>query len=366
MDAYEGFLTSVYSGGDVFRPTFFELIAQEQLMDVLRSALRFAIGIWAERAPAWLLPLFSRWEAVYSAGLLFLEGYHLRIHGATFAEHFFGLRRQEIASGRALSPLEAVERERRRRQAPLTRRQQTFSLAVAVLLPWLRSQCEARFRQAEAPLMPARSNADRVWLRTYPWVHAGHILALFGYRLLYLLERMEVWSPWLHLLGLRLVRHFPDPPASAADKPHNVMARLRDSVGSLGAASLWGAVYLMQFLQWWYQRAHLLQPYQPKKAPPPPPERAPYQEALFPTAVAPRSSGRVAEGEGGPARLVLLPEDSTICALCHRVRRNPAMSCSGYVFCYPCLLAHVQQHSACPVTGLAMTEVHVRRLREDG
>lgn len=34
MAAYEGFLTSIYAGKDIFRPTFFELIAQEQLSEV--------------------------------------------------------------------------------------------------------------------------------------------------------------------------------------------------------------------------------------------------------------------------------------------------------------------------------------------
>ena len=48
MAAYEGFLTSIYAGKDIFRPTFFELIAQEQLSEVSGEScpMRFRWGIW--------------------------------------------------------------------------------------------------------------------------------------------------------------------------------------------------------------------------------------------------------------------------------------------------------------------------------
>ncbi|CAE8585243.1 unnamed protein product [Polarella glacialis] len=354
MAVSEGFLTSIYAGGDIFRPTFFELIAQEQLMDALRPAVRFVVSVLAERAPPWALPLFSRWETVYSAFLLLLEGHHLRVHGATFAEHFFGLRRQEIASGRRLSPLEVVEAARRRLSAPaLSRRQQAASLAVAVLLPWFRSRCEERFREAEGMAVAARGRRELAWLRVYPWVHAANVSAAFGYRLLYLLEQTDAWSPWLHVLGFRLVRHFPEPPSVDSGTKGRVQ-RLWEAASSAGGASLWSAVYMMQFLQWWYQREHLLQPFRQRKVPPPPPARPPYQDCALPLAPA-SSADSMALDRGSGARLVLLPQDRTICALCHRVRRNPASSCSGYVFCYPCLVPHIQRFGNCPISGLPMS-----------
>eukprot|EP00434_Breviolum_minutum_P025571 symbB.v1.2.022594.t1/scaffold2013.1/size94568/3 len=115
-----------------------------------------------------------------------------------------------------------------------------------------------------------------------------------------------------------------------------------------GQASLWGFVYVLQFLQWWYQREHLLQPLRPRKPPPPPPQRFPYPET----------------GAAG-ARLVVLPEDRTICPLCHRPRQNPAMSCGGYAFCYTCLVPHVQNFGHCPVSGQRMMLEEIRRLRDE-
>ena len=70
MAAHEGFLTSVYAGSDIFRPTFFELVAQEQLTEVFRPALRFLVDVWRDRAPS------SRridWESLYTLFLLLLE-----------------------------------------------------------------------------------------------------------------------------------------------------------------------------------------------------------------------------------------------------------------------------------------------------
>jgi len=75
MAAYEGFLTSIYAGKDLFRPTFFELIAQEQLNEIFQPALRFLVDIFRERivSPT-LLTLLDSWEVFYTAFRMILEG----------------------------------------------------------------------------------------------------------------------------------------------------------------------------------------------------------------------------------------------------------------------------------------------------
>lgn len=125
---------------------------------------------------------------------------------------------------------------------------------------------------------------------------------------------------------------------------------IQDVAKLSGQASLWGTVYVLQFLQWWYQREHLLQPGRPRKAPPPPPRRFPYPDSTT-------STGQ---------RLVVLPEDATICPLCHRQRQNPAMSCGGYAFCYTCLVPHVREFGHCPITGQRMRLEEIRRIRDEG
>lgn len=331
-------------------------------MDALRPAIRFAVSVFAERAPPVMLPILVRWDTIQYIFLTFLEGYHLRHHSASFSEHFFGLRREESAPKRKLTPIEAVELQRRRQAAPeLTVRQQIVSLVAVAVLPWIQGASEMRFREVERLPHGQRTMWQRHLVTLHPWVYAAGDLLALGYRLLYLLGRTNTWSPVLHVLGLQLVRHFPEPPGQLA-VPGGLRRRLWAGVTNAGSSSLWGAVYLMQFAQWWLQREHLLQPYQSQKVPPPPPVRPPYGDVMLPAP--PQGESALGTREDGP-RLVLLPQDRTVCPLCHRVRRNPAMSCSGYIFCYPCLVPHVQRYGHCPVTGAAMTSEQIRRIRDD-
>merc|ERR1712187_909675 len=106
-------------------------------------------------------------------------------------------------------------------------------------------------------------------------------------------------------MGLRLIRKMPDPPTSSTEQRSRLL-KVWDAVSTAGTTSLWGTIYLMQFAQWWYQREHLLQPYQPRKVPPPPPARPPYEDVSLP----PMPKGSTPQA--GDSRLVWLPQDRTI------------------------------------------------------
>lgn len=362
--AYEGFLTSIYaSSDDIARPTFFELVAQAQLMAALRPAVRFVATTVAESVPARVLPLFARWQEFYDLLMLLAEARSLCSNSATLAERFFGLRREELSAPQNLSPLELVELERRRRSAPgLTRRQQLGSLLAAVVLPILQARFEERYRDRTRPGTLSGRWSPMVG---FAWLHtSGNCLALV-YQVLYLLRQTEYWSPLLHILRIRVVRDFAQPAEAPPGGGMNLTRteRLQTAMATLGSATLWGSMYLLQFLQWWHQREHLLQPYRPRKVPPPPPSRWPYGGSSLAPTVVPGFKG--AASPTPLKHLVLLPQDRTICALCHRTRRNPAAACSGYVFCYACLVLYTEQHNCCPVTGMDMTVKQVRRVRNE-
>ena len=57
-----------------------------------------------------------------------------------------------------------------------------------------------------------------------------------------------------------------------------------------------------------------------------------------------------------------LLRDRNECPLCHRLRTNPALLPSGYVFCYPCIYAHVEEHQQCPVTLVPAQLDDIRKL----
>ena len=53
-----------------------------------------------------------------------------------------------------------------------------------------------------------------------------------------------------------------------------------------------------------------------------------------------------------------------LCPLCRQPRMHPTASSSGFVFCYKCLLQHVQDTGKCPVTGRDCREAQLLRLYE--
>lgn len=45
-------------------------------------------------------------------------------------------------------------------------------------------------------------------------------------------------------------------------------------------------------------------------------------------------------------------ENPVICSICRRQCTDPCVSTGGYLFCYLCLIDHLNQFQKCPVTGL--------------
>ncbi|KAJ8556758.1 hypothetical protein ON010_g9207 [Phytophthora cinnamomi] len=63
--------------------------------------------------------------------------------------------------------------------------------------------------------------------------------------------------------------------------------------------------------------------------------------------------------------LTLATMDPALCPLCKKKRVNPAMAPSGYVFCYPCIYRHVEQHGECPITQMKCDLVSIVKIYDD-
>eukprot|EP00160_Parvularia_atlantis_P018449 Unigene6835_Nuclearia_a/m.20948 Unigene6835_Nuclearia_a/g.20948 ORF Unigene6835_Nuclearia_a/g.20948 Unigene6835_Nuclearia_a/m.20948 type:complete len:117 (-) Unigene6835_Nuclearia_a:63-413(-) len=87
------------------------------------------------------------------------------------------------------------------------------------------------------------------------------------------------------------------------------------------------SIFFFKFLQWWYASGYA-------------------KSNLAPSLPIPPAPAPLAPAAGG----VGLPEDRTLCPLCRKPRTNATVIPSGYVFCFPCIFAHVEQHGVCPVT----------------
>ena len=62
---------------DPFRPSFFELIAQEQLSDLLKPAIRYVLTVLAQRHPRYLLRIVHRFDELYMVLMLAVERHYL-------------------------------------------------------------------------------------------------------------------------------------------------------------------------------------------------------------------------------------------------------------------------------------------------
>ena len=89
-------------GGDPLKPSLFELVAQEQLRDLLQPALKYVLSVridrhaswvsrtdskypqvFAQRYPRYLLRIVNRHEEFYATLMFFVERHYLRKHGTS-------------------------------------------------------------------------------------------------------------------------------------------------------------------------------------------------------------------------------------------------------------------------------------------
>lgn len=109
------------SGGsqaDPYRPSFFELIAQEQLSSLLKPAVRYVLTVLAQRNPRYLLRIVNRFDEIYALLMLAIDRHYLRTWSTSHCSHRRKLYR-ELLWPQAPPPPGGVHQARRgRRVAP--------------------------------------------------------------------------------------------------------------------------------------------------------------------------------------------------------------------------------------------------------
>jgi len=197
----------------------------------------------------------------------------------------------------------------------------------------------------------------KLFLTCYPVLNATYEGLFFLYQLMYLYDKTQYYTPFLHLQKLalkRLTLKDMEIQADARVQRRKLRLHMLDNypLASFLRALVNGtnivldyskyilpaSIFFFRFLEWWYSENRIVPPALPTPPPPPPPLK-------------------VAEG-------LHLPEDKTLCPLCLSPRTNPAMASSGYVFCYPCIFNYVQRHEKCPVTFLPTTQAQIRKIYE--
>ncbi|KZT54524.1 hypothetical protein CALCODRAFT_551238 [Calocera cornea HHB12733] len=357
---------------DTQRPSLFELLAQEQLRDLLQPAVKYVLAFFAQRHPRYLLRIVNRHEEFYALLMLVIERHYLRTTGASFSENFYGLKRRR-------RPFFETERATIATGAPgehekLTPRDRLLSLLFLVGVPYLRAKAEDLYEQLGGGLDPELAGAEASQRRqltvpqttrarvlvaakqtfkvAYPYANSTYQLWLFAWNIAYLFNKTSHYRPWLALIGVDLRRMtaqdmrafdlLPTASTQAQTVLQRILALLRPSTLLSSLKQLLPLSLLaLKFLEWWYSPASPARFLQRTTQGPPIPPPAP----LLPH---PKGVGVDLEHHGQ-------------CPVCKQEIVNATSLPTGWVCCYVCAFQWVREKGTCPVTKL---EVRVDELRK--
>ncbi|CAO3599284.1 unnamed protein product [Absidia cylindrospora] len=371
------FMSALGSQEDAYRPSLFELVAQEKLRDLLQPAVQYITAVYAQRYPRLLIRLVNNHEEFYAILMFLIERHYLKEWGASFAENFYGLKRVstnflESKGSQMALPAGGASAG----QSPaLTKKERNTSLLMLVGLPYLKCRMDLLYQKVsgDASLLgmneqeerenedladPTTSHCRKLKIRLiklfrtlYPYINALYHGSGLVYNVLYLFNKTKYHSPWLHLLGLQIKRmsmadyraYYDKMDASQRQsKTRNTFLRLFS--GTFGKVIeflkvlLPMSIFFFKFLEWWYSsefsRGNGTGNYgeEEDEATIPPPEK---------TKPDPRG--------------VKLPSSPNTCPICSTSPiNNPTALPSGFVFCYTCAYRYVEDHGRCPVSWIKM------------
>ncbi|KIY45911.1 hypothetical protein FISHEDRAFT_76145 [Fistulina hepatica ATCC 64428] len=372
------------TGSDPLKPSLFELVAQEQLRDLLQPALKYVLAFLAQRYPRYLLRIVTRHEEFYALLMLVVERHYLRKHNASFAENFYGLKRRRrpfIEPVRATEAVGGIPEGEKLRDRDIS-----MSLIFLVGIPYLRAKALDYYEQLGGGLdlttvqenlssrqireltdESFKGRMKRLFKRLYPYMNSGFEVWLLISNISYLFGETPFYRPWLAWIGLDIRRLGIEDFVSTENQfPQNANIKLSSQRAASTvvpprpktwrkaiAASpkllldslrflLPTAIFFVKFLEWWYStgspaRSFSASPLGPAVPPP--------------TLLRPHPQG-----------ISFDPSDYGKCPLCHDTLNNPTAMPSGYVFCYRCAYEQVEKQGCCPVTLLPVKMWQLRKV----
>ncbi|KAG6897214.1 hypothetical protein C0992_003412 [Termitomyces sp. T32_za158] len=275
-------------GTDPLKPSLFELVAHEQLRDLLQPALKYVLAVFAQRYPRYLLRVVNRHEEFYAAIMLLVERYYLRKYNASFSENFYGLKRRRrpyIETTRAKAAVGGVPPGE-----ALGSRELLRSLLFLVGVPYLRAKAQDYWeelgggvdtdvldetvgtRQLQALTENTwKARLKRVFKAAYPWLNVSYEGWLLLYNMAYLFDRTPFYRPWLSWIGVDLRRLGSEDFRVAAlaaqkklspDRSRGTLALIKHALISSPQTLLDSlrlllptAIFFIKFLEWWYSPA---------------------------------------------------------------------------------------------------------------
>ncbi|KAF7170052.1 hypothetical protein CNMCM5623_002620 [Aspergillus felis] len=293
------YLPSLQQEFDELKPSLFELLAEQQLSDLLPPSLRYLLAVATHRHPRYLLRILNSYDEVYALLSLIVERYYLRTFGGSFTENFYSLKRERVLRTKnGEIPRTQIGAPGPVRESLKLRSSDVWkNLLVMVGIPYLKRKLDEGYDIHAAPqaslilsggprynpsddLPPRPTIRQRLmyyykWFlrNVYPSVNAAYYFSILAFNLAYLFDNTKYPSPFLWLIGTRIRRlGAADHRAIAAvldAKPSAsaAAARSRPGSGLLGLLSpqnlypqllaslryfLPASIFALKFLEWWH------------------------------------------------------------------------------------------------------------------
>ncbi|KAG7097238.1 hypothetical protein E1B28_004609 [Marasmius oreades] len=349
-------------GSDPSRPSLFELVAQEQLRDLLQPALKYVLAVFAQQYPRYLIRIVNRHEEFYAFIMFFVERHHLQEHGASFSENFYGLKRRRrpyIETNKTQAAVGGIPN--RERLGGLEIR---HSLLFLIAIPYLRAKAQDYYEELgggissdileeglDAQQLRALTDESfkgqlrRVFKALYPWLNTTYEVSLLVCNIAYLFDFSPFYRPWLAWIGVDIRRLGIDDfraaqlatSKTAGPQASGILARIRHLLLRsphlvLDSLRLFlpTAIFFIKFLEWWYS------PNSPARSL----SASPRGPAVPPPSMPPPH----------PRGIRFDNQAYGKCPICKDTINNATALPSGYVFCYRCAYDHVEKQGNCPVT----------------
>ena len=347
---------------DESRPTLFELIAQDQLRDLLQPAIRYVLVFYAQRYPRYLLRIANNSEELYALLMSVVESYFLREYHGSFTENFYGLKRERALRVPTLPRTSAAAHGSLKKVVSLRLRDRVWTVLFLVGIPYAKAKLDEQWELhgsshaiLDGPRHPQALAEDANWRQrmryyskrtfraSYPAVNAAYYLSSLYFNLAYMFGSSNYPSASHAILRQRVRRLDGEdyrrieestqrgielPPNSSLSPLVFLRVLLPKGISALKYILPLG-IFFLKFLEWW-------------------------QSSDFAAQLARKTSSSIELPPPAPLPLSETAKESQNrkeCRLCGRAIVNPTAIQTGFVFCYVCAYKWVKESSRCPVSG---------------
>jgi Pex2 / Pex12 amino terminal region len=297
--------------------------------------------------------------------LFLLERHCLRSEAcATISESLYGGRLAKMDR----SAISTDKNDNRRKLLPLSDTDRNRMALLVALGPYVRHRlwlCYQKLQQTQPTSQRLWKKLHKLFLYVYPLLHVSISSIELVYQWRYMLGHSVFFHPSAHLLGLVVRRVTQEDsqksaPTGATQQPQNAAMPSTAKPSAMRQTAVW-AMSSAVVLSW---ISHLRSEYQRQR-----------QALIMEQQQQQQGNNTQLHSYNHPSIMdsslppppsnpIKISMPSHLCPLCRQPRVHPTASPAGFVFCYKCLLQHVQQTGQCPVTGRSCKEAQLLRLYE--